>query len=316
MRTNIFTAVRGRLGGAVLAACATLFAVAVSGPARADSPAGGSTAHPSGSELVVMGDSYTANGIRLDGDSRDCNHGPTAWPIQLSRLLKIAGTPDFEDVSCSGASLQSRTAYDIVSEARIAAAAGAFGPRTKAVALQFGMNDTWGSSKTMLWTSMGPCVFNFRDGCGPEAAAQGRLADFRAMTGQAYADRIRNVVDYVRYYAPNARILLVGYPELFPPHSGTVCTSVLGVGNIIQDRGAGVVDYLDQLQQAQIEAAKLMDIEFLDVRAITAGHGLCSPQPWLNGFFDPRADFIGIPFHPSAQGDSVTAQALYRRISQ
>ncbi|MQY18222.1 SGNH/GDSL hydrolase family protein [Nocardia macrotermitis] len=310
MRTNILTAARSRLAGVVVAACATLLTVTVTGPAHADNP------QRSGSELVVLGDSYTANGIRLDGDSRDCNHGPTAWPVQLSKLLKIAGTSDFEDVSCSGASLESHTAYDIVSEARIAAVAGAFGPRTKTVALQFGMNDTWGDSKTMLWTSLGPCVFNFRDGCGPEAAAQGRLADFRALTGQAYADRLREVVDYVRYYAPNARIVLVGYPELFPAHSSTVCTSVLGVGNIIQDRGAGLVDYLDRLQQAQIEAAKLLDLHFFDLRALTAGHGLCSSQPWLNGFFDPRADFAGIPFHPSAQGDSVTAQALNRWISQ
>ncbi|MGF6889191.1 hypothetical protein ABIA39_008522 [Nocardia sp. GAS34] len=76
------------------------------------------------------------------------------------------------------------------------------------------------------------------------------------------------------------------------------------------------MDYLDQLDKAQREAAKLLNLDFFDTRAITAGHGLCSPQPWLNEFFDPRANFLGIPFHPSAQGDSVLAHALYRWISQ
>ncbi|MGF6898141.1 lysophospholipase L1-like esterase [Nocardia sp. GAS34] len=106
------------------------------------------------------------------------------------------------------------------------------------VAIQFGMNDTWGTNKTMLWTSMGPCIFNMHDGCEPEAAAQGRLPDFRAMTGQEYANRIQAVVDYIRYYAPQARIVLVGYPELFPAQSRVICSSVLGVGNIVQDRGS------------------------------------------------------------------------------
>ena len=38
---------------------------------------------------------------------------------------------------------------------------------------------------------------------------------------------------------------------------------------------------------------------FVDVRDEFAGHGVCSPDPWING---PRVPtFIG-PYHPTQQG--------------
>jgi lysophospholipase L1-like esterase len=269
-----------------------------------------------GKSLVVLGDSFTANGVRLNGDEKECRHGPAAWPIQLSQLMGVAGTSDFVDVSCSGASIQSQTAYNLLYEARLADRAGAFGPSTRVVTIQLGMNDTWGTSKTMLWTAMGPCILNLSDGCGLEAAEQGRSPDYRAVTGKEYADRIRTVIEYIRYYAPQARIVLVGYPELVPPHTQVLCVNVLGVGAVIQDRGAAVVEYMDRLDQAQREAADILNVDFFNSRAITAGHGLCSDQPWVNGLFDPRANFLGMPFHPSVQGDAVVAAGLHGWITR
>lgn len=263
-----------------------------------------------GKKFVVLGDSYTANGVRFDGNEMECRHGPTAWPVQLSHMLNMAGTPDFVDVSCPGASIQSYTAYNLVHEARIADDLGAFGPRTEIIAIQLGMNDTWGANDTMMWTAMGPCIFNLRDGCELEAVEQGRIPDFRAVTGQEYADRIRTVVDYLSYYAPNARVVLVGYPELFLAQSDMLCASVLGTASITQSRGRAVVEYLDRLDRAQREAAEILGVHFFDTRAITSGHGLCSAEPWINGFFDPRADFIGMPFHPTARGDTALAAGL------
>ncbi|MEV6427265.1 SGNH/GDSL hydrolase family protein [Nocardia sp. NPDC051463] len=269
-----------------------------------------------GKSLVVIGDSYTANGVRLNGDEKECRRGPSAWPTQLSQLMGIHGTPEFMDVSCSGASIQSQTAYNLIHEARLADKAGAFGPNTKVVAIQLGMNDTWGTNKTMLWTAMDPCILNLTDGCGLEAAEQGRSPDYRAVTGKEYADRIRTVIDYIRYYAPQARIVLVGYPELVPAQTQKLCVNILGVGAFVQDRGAAVVEYMDRLDRAQREAAEILKLEFFNAKPITAGHGLCSQDPWVNGVFDPRADFLGMPLHPTAKGDAVMAAALRDWISK
>ncbi|MEU6584477.1 SGNH/GDSL hydrolase family protein [Nocardia sp. NPDC046763] len=268
-----------------------------------------------GHALVVLGDSYTANGLRLDGDSLQCNHGPAAWPIQLSQLMGVAGTPDFVDVSCSGASLHSKTAYTVLHEARLADAAGAFGPDTKVVALQFGMNDTWGSSEVMLWDSVFTCIFNLRDGCDTDALDQQRIPDYRGLTPATYADRIRQVIDFIKYYAPQAKIVFVGYPELAAPNSDVFCANVLGVTPIVQGRGRALAEYLNRLDDAQRKAADMLGASFFDTRAVTAGHGLCSAEPWVNGFFDPRADFLGMPFHPDARGDTALATALRRWIA-
>lgn len=213
-----------------------------------------------------------------------------------------------------GAALESETGYTITREAIDAAEAGAFGPATELVAIQFGFNDAWGSENPKtLWGSLVSCVYNLVDGCGREAAAQGRITDFRAVSGAAYAARIGQVVRYLRYYAPAASIALVGYPELYPPGGDTVCLSILGAGHFVQPRGGALIEYLDRLDAAQREAATLLGIDFLDTRALTAGHGLCAAEPWVNGTLDPRADLTGIPFHPSARGDAVPAAALHER---
>ncbi|WP_084508455.1 SGNH/GDSL hydrolase family protein [Nocardia pseudovaccinii] len=266
-----------------------------------------------GSALVVLGDSFAANGFRWEADAKECLRGPTSWPTQLSRLMGVAGGSDFVDVSCSGAAIETERGYSLVQEAINADKAGAFGPRTKLIAVQFGLNDTWGANPATLWTSLVPCIFNVAEGCGLEAAAQGRITDYRGVSGAQYAERIRAVVEYLRYYAPQAKVVLVGYPELFPAGQSFTCVSVLGVGQYVQPRGAGLVEYLDRIDAAQRDAATQLGIEYFDSRALTAGHGLCSAQPWLNGVLDPRADPVGIPFHPSAHGDSVIAGALYER---
>ncbi|UGT63112.1 SGNH/GDSL hydrolase family protein [Nocardia asteroides] len=297
------------IGRAARWAGALALAVAALVPAAPVAAAGGD-----GSALVVLGDSFAANGFRWEADAKECLRGETSWPNQLSRLTGTANTPDFVDRSCSGAAIESDRGYSLVRETLDADRAGGFGPRTRMVAIQFGLNDDWGTEHpATLWTSLIPCVFNLADGCDRDAAAAGRITDFRAVTGPAYAARIADVVRYLRYYAPNARIVLVGYPELFPPGQDAVCLNILGAGAFVQPRGGGLIEYLDRIDAAQRAAAEQLGIDFLDTRALTAEHGLCSAEPWLNGVLDPRADPVGLPFHPSAHGDAVLASALHER---
>ncbi|MEC3916478.1 SGNH/GDSL hydrolase family protein [Nocardia sp. CDC160] len=291
--------------------CATVVALAASLTA-----AGGAGADPApaGKDLVVLGDSFSANEWDHFTGRDDCNlHGRTAWPVQLSQLMGVYGTDRVDDPSCPGASIDSGPGWTLAQQAQRADKEGAFGPDTKLVTIQFGMNDKWGASDQTLWNSLQSCVFNLVLGCDPEAIEQHRIPDYTGVSGAAMAKRMSNAVTYIKYYAPNARIVFVGYPELFVPGSSTVCLSILGVAPFINPRGRAVVEYLDRIDAAQREAAQLLGIEFLDARALTAGHGLCSSQPWLNGIADPRTGVDGLPFHPSTQGDSVIAHAIYDR---
>ncbi|WP_329407665.1 SGNH/GDSL hydrolase family protein [Nocardia vinacea] len=295
--------------GRLLCAAAIALAVSMAGAGGA-----GADSAPEGKALVVLGDSFSANAWDFfDPDNSCLRHGETAWPAQLGRLMGVYGTDEMVDSSCPGASIDSGPGWTVSMQAAKADKAGAFGPRTELVTLQFGLNDHWGRSQQTLWKSLQNCVFNLVDGCGPEAVEQGRMTDYNGVTGELFADRMRNAVTYIRYYAPNARIALVGYPELFTPGSDVLCLNFFGVAPLIQSRGRAVVEYFDRIDAAQREAARLLRVDFLDARTLTAGHGLCTNEPWLNGVFDPRTDIAGLYFHPSSRGDAVIATAIYDR---
>ncbi|MQY30707.1 SGNH/GDSL hydrolase family protein [Nocardia aurantia] len=295
-------------------------------------PAGAGSADPiDGRTLVVLGDSYTTGGTWVDamadkvagrGDL-SCAQLPDAWPGRLAAAAGLTEDGDVLDVSCQGASLTSGPGLSAVHETSRAAAAGAFGPRTAMVAIQLGLNDAWGeygraraasNPATVAGIDLFDCVIR-PAGCGPEDAARGLVNDPADLTGPAYEARIRDVVTYVRYYAPAARIVLVGYPEIHVPGEDSVCFGILGL-RVTQPRAAAYTEYLDRLDSAQRETARSLGVDFFDTRAATAGHGSCSDRPWVNGFADPTTDPIGIPFHPNASADEATARGLLSLLPQ
>ncbi|RMI32751.1 SGNH/GDSL hydrolase family protein [Nocardia stercoris] len=266
-----------------------------------------------GKKVVVLGDSYAAHGDAVDaaltGQLSSCYHGASAWPSQLRGLLGLAGTDQVSDHSCPGAMIESTEHYTLLQEARDADAENAFGPQTQLVAIQLGMNDSWGVPGGLAAAFQG-CEYDLIEGCDAEAVAAGRTPDMSGVTGAAYAEKISKVVAYIKYYAPNAHIVLMGYPEMAAPGTEALCVDPLGLP-VAQRHAGPVLEYYERIDQAKRDAAQQLGLEYFDTRAVTAGHGLCSPQPWVNGVLDPRADFTGAPFHPSAAGDLAVATALY-----
>ncbi|WP_460728639.1 SGNH/GDSL hydrolase family protein [Nocardia heshunensis] len=323
--------------GAVLplrlaAIVAVLAAAGAPGVAAADEPT-----PAAGRTLVVMGDSFAANPpcdgvlVKCDGNgdaaAHECLHRDTSWPVQLSTLMGVEAA-DFENATCTNASIDSgpvtasgqqvpgRDGYTLAQLAIKAAKDGAFGPRTKVVAIQLGANDEWphDSATTADAPAQLTCAFNLAQGCDADAVTQGRWPDLNAVNGAAYADRVRKVVDYVKYYAPNAKIELVGYPELAPAGSSDWCLDVLGVFRYVQARGSAINEFWNKVDDAERDAAQLLSIDFVDARTTTAGHGLCSADPWVLGALDPKVNLVGLPFHPSPRGDAAVAGAVYSRI--
>ncbi|WP_162958658.1 SGNH/GDSL hydrolase family protein [Nocardia yunnanensis] len=328
-----------RTGGAGLplrlaATVAVLAAAGTVGTATADEPTAAA-----GKTLVVMGDSFAANPacdgvlVKCDGNNdaaaHECLQRPTSWPVQLSALMGVAAT-DFENATCTNASIDSgpvtstgqqvpgRDGYTLAQLAIKAAKNGAFGPRTKVVAIQLGANDEWpaDSATTADAPAQLTCAFNLAQGCDADAVTQGRWPDLNSVTGAAYADRIRKVVDYVKYYAPNARITLVGYPELAPAGSTAWCLSALGVLHYVQPRGGAINEFWNRVDDAERDAAQQLSIDFVDARTPTAGHGLCAADPWLLGALDPQVNLVGLPFHPSPRGDTAVATEVYAHVAQ
>ncbi|MFE3189907.1 SGNH/GDSL hydrolase family protein [Nocardia sp. NPDC059240] len=289
--------------------CGTAAVLAAMAPATA--------AGTGGKTLVVLGDSYSANAGILDlidkGGDTGCKHVPTSWPTQLTQGLGLS-PDDVEDNSCQGATIDT-SGWTLAYQVKRAMSDGALGPDTRTVTIQLGMNDAWGTDSKVALSHAVSCLTDLIDGCGPEAAAQGRAPDPETITPQAYADRVRQAVVYLHYYAPNAHIIFVGYPEIHSPGGDSACTTVLGV-EVVQPRAGAITAFLDHLDTAQRAAAAMLDADFLDARAVTAGHGACTPNPWVDGVFDPTTELLGFPWHPTAQGDRILAAALQDRISR
>ncbi|MET8426752.1 SGNH/GDSL hydrolase family protein [Nocardia sp. NPDC004860] len=270
-----------------------------------------------GKTLVVIGDSFSANGEILDllnaGGDPGCKHVPTSWPTQLTQRIGLS-PDDVEDTSCQGGTIDT-SGWTLVHQVKRAVSDSAFGPRTRTVTIQLGMNDAWGTDNPVALSRAFTCLTDLIDGCGPEAAAQGRAPNLDTVTGQAYADRVRQAVEYIRYYAPNARIVFVGYPEIHSPGQDSACANILGI-NVVQPRAGAVTGFLDRIDTAQREAAGILNVNFLDTRAVTAGHGACTADPWVDGAFDPHTEPLGFPWHPSAHGDSMVAAAMQQWIAR
>ncbi|MFI6165475.1 SGNH/GDSL hydrolase family protein [Nocardia sp. NPDC051052] len=278
-------------------------------------PTSVAAADTEGVSLVVLGDSFTATAPVLGQADDGCVRSPSSWPNQLAGTAGILGTADFLDVSCNGGTLDTGGGWTLVHQARKAAAQAAFGPATRAVLIQAGMNDVWGRSSGTAFPST-DCLLNLAQGCGLDAADQNRLPDYRAVTGAAYANRIREVVEFVRYYATNSKIVLVGYPEIFASGQQTACMDLVGIGRVVQPHAEGYLAYLDRLQDAQRDAAGQLRIDFFDARAVTAGHSSCSAEPWISGLAGADSPFAGAPVHPNAKGNATVAAGLAPQIGR
>ncbi|MET9025591.1 SGNH/GDSL hydrolase family protein [Nocardia sp. NPDC004168] len=296
--------VRGRSTATAALVAISLLALPSGTTATAD-PAGAAT-------LVVLGDSFTATAPVLGHADDGCARSPNSWPNKLAISTRLSGTAGFVDVSCNGGTIDTGNGWTLVHQTRKAHAQGAFGSDTRAVLIQAGLNDIWGASSGTAFPST-DCLLDIVEGCGLDAAEQNRLPDYHAVTGATYADRVREVVTFVRYYAPNARVALVGYPEIFPPGQPAACMDLAVVGRVVQPRAEGYIAYLDRLQDAQRAAAQLLGIEFVDVRAITAGHASCSEEPWISGLAGADSPFDGAPVHPNAQGNGAVAVQVRQR---
>lgn len=271
-----------------------------------------SQAPAGGAKVVVFGDSHTSGtNMPWRTDERGCIKGSDSWPQQLQANL---GLPRGEliDVSCSGASINS-DGFHFSDEVRHAEARGALGERTENIFVQLGKNDTWGTGVNLL-ESVQTCLIDLGVGCGDRAIASGKMQDPAAVTAESYAGRMKPVIDYLKYYAPNAEVTLVGYQEYTPRGGSQVCVR-LGGAPIVKNDAPALVDFMNRLDMSIAGAADILGTSHVDLRTATEGHSSCSNDPWVVGLLDARTDLVGGPWHPSKFGDGVTANILRDRVN-
>lgn len=164
-----------------------------------------------------------------------------------------------------------------------------------------------------------------RDGAGPPNNARFPYSDYAPRAIDWTRPRIRRVFDSLQRLVPNARILVVGYPRLFPVDQHEQdCQLLKRLWTPGDDRHPGEQDFLndqDAIFNTMIsQEAAAAGLEFVAIADAFSHHEPCgSRDDWLRGPIWPGGDnsqtrFSRAPgrgsFHPNAAGHQAMARAV------
>lgn len=230
---------------------------------------------------VALGDSYASgDGTKVYyDDGTKCYRSPDSYPPLVAAALGDSLT----FAACSGA-----TTSDV-----IASQLGSLSAATSLVTVTVGGDDagfaTVGAACAVFYL---PCQ---REIDTADSFIQSTLPGLLATT-----------YDDIAADAPNAEIVVVGYPEGFDA-TGTRCgLNLLSPAHELELNQT--VDLLDGVIQNQ---AALHGFVFVDPRPAFSTHELCSSSPWLNNVTLP----VIATFHPNIAGESAYAQLVEGAIS-
>lgn len=246
---------------------------------------------PAYDRYVSLGDSFTAAPyVPLTEVGDGCLRSIDNYPHLVAGAL---GIPELLDRSCTGAQTQDLAgSQTTLLGRRVPPQLDALDRRTDLVTLGIGANDDrlYGRIATRCRRMTGVC----------------RLYDERAVIG-GIIDRLGpSLVDtlgLIQERAPEARVLLIGYPKLLPQRGD--CPRLPRMRP--QDRATFRWANRGLVEQMR-GAAEESDVEFVDFYSTSIGHDICSPDPWLQGRDGNGRLAAGM--HPLAVGQLALARQI------
>jgi len=249
-----------------------LSAVATVGTVATLAIAGSGAAHAAAANYVALGDSYSS-GVgagNYTSSSGSCDRSTNAY----SQLWTNANAPSaFTFVACSGA-----TTSDVLSS-QISSVTSS----TTLVSITIGGNDVGFSSV------METCVLDSTSSC----VSAVNNAENEART--QLPAKLDSVYAAIKSHAPNARVVVLDYPELYDLSKSSTCIGLSTTDRTDLNQAADVIDGV-----IQTEAAKYGDT-FADVRSAFSGHEICDSSSWLHSV---NILDIDESYHPTASGQS------------
>ncbi|MER6676404.1 SGNH/GDSL hydrolase family protein [Streptomyces sp. NPDC000983] len=231
---------------------------------------GAGSAQAATGPYVALGDSYSS-GVGAGSyisSSGDCKRSTKAHPY----LWAAANSPSsFAFTACSGA----RTGDVLANQL------GPLNSSTALVSISIGGNDA-GFADVMT-----TCVLQSDSSC------ISRINTARAYVDSTLPGQLDNVYTQIRGKAPNARVVVIGYPRFYK--LGQTC---LGLS---EAKRKAINDASDYLNAAVARRAAAHAFTFGDVRATFTGHEICSGSSWLHSVSWLN---IGESYHPTASGQS------------
>ncbi|HUZ22994.1 MAG TPA: SGNH/GDSL hydrolase family protein [Streptosporangiaceae bacterium] len=258
------------IAAAAAFAAAALCLVAAAPPASAQSSV----------RYVALGDSYSSGlgAGSYTSSSGSCDRSTKAY----SQLWANANAPaSYVSVACAGATTGSVISTQL----------SALSSATTLVSITIGGNDVGFSS------TMETCVLESTSSCVSAIDAD------EAEVTSVLPGELDNTLGDIAGRAPGARVVVLGYPELYDLSQSWIC-----IGLSTTDR-TDLNQAADELDSAIQAAAARHGDTFVNVQPNFAGHEICDSSSWLHSvnFLD-----LSESYHPTAAGQ---ADAYYPAFS-
>ncbi|MGI8712592.1 MAG: SGNH/GDSL hydrolase family protein [Solirubrobacteraceae bacterium] len=272
---------------AAVAAAATVAALAIFAAAGAQAATG---------PYVALGDSYTAGPLvpNPTGNPILCGRSTNNYPQDVRRAI----TPSaFIDASCSSA-----TTADMTQSESLEGGLQTNPPQFDSLAandalvtIGIGGNDAGligvaeeCAKLDALWPFGSRCQAHYDSGANDSEVAAIHAAEPKVVAA----------VQGIHARAPQARVLVVGYPDGLP-QNGSTCYPVVPFSS-------GDVRYFNSLEQqlntVLRQAAQANGATYVDTFSSSIGHDACrGSNAWVNGIVPTSAAF---PLHPNQAGEA------------
>jgi lysophospholipase L1-like esterase len=251
--------------------------------------------------VAALGDSYTAGALlpfNLAASPLGCLRSSKAYPVLVAAALHAPLT----DVACASAGVKNltqpqQTYWGGTNPAQLAA----LSPDDSLVLLTLGGDDIGflnvlqecvKLSFTDPWGS--PCQSHYSQGGTDQLAANVRTE----------APRISAALAEIHARAPRARIVVIGYPDLFP-QSGSCWPAVpFTTGDLNYLRG---IELSANAMLGSVAAAGAAT--FVSTYQPTIGHDMCQAES-VRDVEGLLPGSTALPFHPNARGQQAIATAV------
>jgi lysophospholipase L1-like esterase len=274
--------------------------------ALANGPAAASTAAVPArpGPMVALGDSYTAGALLpsdLAARPLGCLRSTKAYPVLVAAALGASLT----DAACSSAGLADITAAQRTDLGTNRPQLDALAPDDSVVLLTLGGDDLGFDNV------LDECMeLSFTDPWGSPCRAHytGGGTDRLAALVKAEEPKMTAILADIAARAPQARIVLVGYPDLFPLSGGCWPAVPITDGDIAYLRGIEL-----QLNAMLAADGRAAGATFVNTYAPTVGHDFCQPER-VRDVEGLLPGSWALPFHPDARGQSAIAAVVLAAI--
>jgi lysophospholipase L1-like esterase len=208
---------------------------------------------------VALGDSYSS-GVGAGNyisSSGSCDRSYNAYPEQWADANAPAS---FVSVACSGAETS-----DVLSSQ-----VSALSQSTTLVSITIGGNDAG------FATTMETCVL------APTSVCLATVSAADAFVTYVLPARLDTTLATIRADAPAAKIVVLGYPDLYDLSKSSGCIGLSTSDRTALDQGASDLD------SALATAAATYGDTYADVRSQFAGHEICDSRSWVTCPSSPR----------------------------